>query len=173
MSEKILETLMQLFAIIAKPQSNDSERRGVVEAFLRRLLNQELVQTYLSTYDAAYEEARKKLEKSSAERREGAIAIRIRKLCKEINEQGQLAQDQRIVVVIQVLEFCKSGGGEVSQLELGFISTLAEGLNITSEEYEHIEKFVLNPFTNTPSTSNLLIINGIPDYNPGEAKHVF
>ena len=34
---------MQLFAIIAKPQSNDSERRGVVEAFLKRLLNQELV----------------------------------------------------------------------------------------------------------------------------------
>ncbi|MBK9389922.1 MAG: ATP-binding cassette domain-containing protein [Bacteroidetes bacterium] len=173
MSEKILETLMQLFAIIAKPQSNDSERRSVVEAFLRRLLNQELVQTYLSSYDAAYEEARKKLEKSSAERREGAIAIRIRKLCKEINEQGQLAQDQRIVVVIQLLEFCKSGGGEVSQLELGFISTLAEGLNITNEEYEFIEKFVLNHFTSIPSTSNLLIINGTQEYSPGEAKHVF
>jgi len=173
MSEKILETLMQLFAIIAKPHSNDSDRRGVVEAFLKRLLNQELVQKYLSTYDSAYEEARKKLEKSSAERREGAIAIRIRKLCKEINEQGQLAQDQRIVVVIQVLEFCKSGGSEVSQLELGFISTLAEGLNITSEEYEFIEKFVLNQFTNIPSTSNLLIINGIADYSAGETKHVF
>jgi ABC transport system ATP-binding/permease protein len=172
MSEKILETLMQLFAIIAKPQSNDSERRGVVEAFLKRLLNQELVQKYLSTYDKEYDEARKKLEKSSAERREGAIAIRIRKLCKEINEQGQLDQEQRIVVVIQVLEFCKSGGQEVSQLELGFISTLAEGLNITSEEYEFIERFVLNPFTNIPATSDLLIINGIKDFDPKLAKHI-
>ena len=173
MSEKILETLMQLFAIIAKPQSNDSERRGVVEAFLKRMLNQELVKEYLSTYDKEYEEARKKLEKSSAERREGAIAIRIRKLCKEINEQGQLDQEQRIVVVIQVLEFCKSGGQEVSQLELGFISTLAEGLNITTEEYEFIEKFVLNQFTSIPDTSNLLIINGIKDFDPKDAKHVF
>lgn len=172
MSEKILETLMQLFAIIAKPQSDDSERRGVVETFLKRLLNQELVQIYLSIYDNAYEEARKKLEKSSAERREGAIAIRIRKLCKEINEQGQLAQDQRIVVVIQVLEFCKSGGGEVSQLELGFVSTLAEGLNITTEEYEFIEKFTLNSFSNIPATSNLLIINGIAHFESGDAKHV-
>src|SRR5450759_2007268 len=172
MSEKILETLMQLFAIIAKPQTNDSERRGVVEAFLKRLLNQELVQKYLSTYDKEFDEARKKLEKSSAERREGAIAIRIRKLCKEINEQGQLDHEQRIVVVIQVLEFCKSGGQEVSQLELGFISTLAEGLNITSEEYEFIERFVLNPFTNIPATSNLLIINGIKNFDPKEAKHV-
>ncbi|MBK7628177.1 MAG: ATP-binding cassette domain-containing protein [Bacteroidales bacterium] len=173
MSEKILETLMQLFAIIAKPQSNDSERRGVVEAFLKRMLNQELVKEYLSTYDKEFEEARKKLEKSSAERREGAIAIRIRKLCKEINEQGQLDQEQRIVVVIQVLEFCKSGGQEVSQLELGFISTLAEGLNITNEEYEYIEKFVLNQFTSIPDTSNLLIINGIKDFDPKGAKHVF
>ncbi|MCX6325287.1 MAG: ATP-binding cassette domain-containing protein [Bacteroidia bacterium] len=172
MSEKILETLMQLFAIIAKPQSNDDIRRGVVEAFLKRLLNQELVKEYLATYDKEFDEARKKLEKSSAERREGAIAIRIRKLCRDINEQGQLDQEQRIVVVIQVLEFCKSGGQEVSPLELGFISTLAEGLNITTEEYEFIEKFVLNPFTNIPGTSNLLIINGIKDFDPKEAKHV-
>ena len=172
MSEKILETLMQLFAIIAKPQSNDSERRSVVEVFLRRLLNQELVNKYLSIYDKEFDEARKKLEKSSAERREGAIAIRIRKLCKEINEEGQLDLEQRIVVVIQVLEFCKSGGQEVSRLELGFISTLAEGLNITPEEYEYIERFVLNPFTNIPATPNLLIINGIKDFDAKEVKHV-
>ncbi len=173
MSEKILETLMQLFAIIARPQSNDSERRGVVEAFLKRLLNLELVKEYLATYDKEYDEARKKLEKSSAERREGAIAIRIRKLCNEINEQGQLDQEQRIVVVIQVLEFCKSGGQEVSQLELGFISTLAEGLNITEDEYEHIERFVLNPFTNIPDTANLLVINGFEDFETTEAKYVY
>jgi ABC-type multidrug transport system ATPase subunit len=172
MSEKILETLMQLFAIIARPQSNDAERRGVVEAFLRRLLNQELVKKYLAIYDKEYDEARKKLEKSSAERREGAIAIRIRKLCKEINEQGMLDQEQRIVVVIQVLEFCKSGG-EVSPLELGFISTLAEGLNITSEEYEEIERFVLNPFENIPSTPNMLVINGQKEFERGSAKHLF
>jgi ABC transport system ATP-binding/permease protein len=172
MSEKILETLMQLFAIIAKPQSNDTDRRGVVEAFLKRMLNQELANEYLAKYDKEFEEARKKLEKSSTERREGAIAIRITKLCKEINEQGQLDKAQRIVVVIQLLEFCKSGGQEVSQLELGFINTLAEGLNIPSEEYEFIEKFVLNTFNNIPATSNLLVINGIKKFNHKEAKHI-
>jgi ABC-type multidrug transport system ATPase subunit len=173
MSEKILETLMQLFAIIARPQSNAKERRGVVEVFLRRLINQELVNKYLSTYDEQYEEARKKLEKSGTERREGAIAIRIRKLCKEINEQGQLDQEQRIVVVIQVLEFCKSGGQEVSPLELGFISTLAEGLNITIHEYEVIEKYVLNTFANIPASHDLLVINGIKDFDHKKAKHAY
>jgi ABC-type multidrug transport system ATPase subunit len=173
MSEKILETLMQLFAIIAKPQANDLERRGVVEAFLKRLLNQELVKIYLTKYDEAFEEARKKLEKSSAERREGAIAIRIRKLCKEINEQGQLDQEQRIFVVIQALEFCKSGGQQVSQLELGFISTLAEGLNITEEEYGNIEGFVLNPFTSIPDNQNILIVDGNEKTDLKEAKHIY
>jgi ABC-type multidrug transport system ATPase subunit len=173
MSEKILETLMQLFAIIAKPQSNAKERRIVVELFLKRLINQELAKKYLSTYDEKFEEARKKLEKGGADKREGAIAIRIQKLCKEINGQGQLDQEQRIVVVMQVLEFCKSGGQEVSQLELGFISTLADGLNITSEEYEYIERFVLNSFSNIPQTSNLLVIDGIKDFENNEAKHAY
>jgi ABC-type multidrug transport system ATPase subunit len=173
MSEKILETLMQLFALIAKPQAEDTERRGVVEAFLKRLLNQELVKEYLAKYDEAYEEAKKKLEKSSAERREGAIAIRIRKLCKDINEQGQLAQEQRIVVVIQALEFCKSGSNQVSQLERGFISTLAEGLNITEEEYAFIESFVLNSFDNIPDNQNILLIDGNESCNLKEAKHVY
>ena len=175
MSEKILETLMQLFAIIANPHValKDIDKKGVVEAFLKRLLNKELVQKYLSTYEKEFDEARKRLDRSSPEKREGAIAIRIRKLCKEINEQGQLDQEQRIVVVIQVLEFCKSGGQKISSLELDFISTLAEGLNITLEEYKYIERFVLNSFTDIPATSNLLIINGIKNFETKFAKHVF
>ena len=173
MSEKILETLMQLFAIIAKPQINDNIRKGFVEVFLRRMLNQEVAQKYLNTYDEKFAEAKKKLEKSGDEKREGAIAIRIRKLCKEINEQGQLDQEQRIVVVIQVLEFCKSGGQEVSKLELGFINTLSEGLNISAKEYELIERFVLNSFVDIPVTSDLLIINGIKNFDHREGKHTF
>lgn len=171
MSEKILETLMQLFAIIARPQTNDAERRGVVEAFLRRILNQELVKKYIAIYDSAYEGARKKLEKSTADKREGAIAIRIQKLCVEINEQGQLGQEQRIVVVLKVLEFCKSGSRKVSSLEQGFIRTLAEGLNISPEEYVSIEEFVLNSFEDTPSTPNLLVMNGRKDHAVTGAKH--
>jgi len=161
---------MQLFAIIGKPQKDAGERRSIVEAFLKRLLNQEMVIRYLSTYDSAYENARMKLEKSSEERREGAIAIRIRKLCNEINEQGQLDQQQRIVVVINALEFCKSGGTSVSSLELGFINTLAEGLNISQEEYDLIEKFALNPFSDVPVSPNILVITGNKEFRTKGAK---
>ncbi|MGB8491068.1 MAG: ATP-binding cassette domain-containing protein, partial [Bacteroidales bacterium] len=160
MSEKILETLMQLFALIAKPQKDDAERRAVVEDYLSHLLNHELVKKYLLLYGEAYDEAQLKLERSTPERREGAIAIRITKLCKDINEQGQLDQEQRIVVVIQALEFCRSGGELVSAMELGFIATLAEGLNIPKAEYDILEKFVLNPFKEIPSSQNILVITG-------------
>jgi ABC-type multidrug transport system ATPase subunit len=172
MSEKILETLMQLFAIIANPLVNDAERRGVVEAFLKRQLDKEQVKKYLTTYDEAFEEAKQKLEKRGLERREGAIAVRIRKLCKDINEQGMLDQEQRIVVVIQALEFCKSGDHGVSQIELGFISALADGLNITEEEYNIIEKFVLNNIENSPDFQNILIISGEKDPGLREAKQI-
>lgn len=173
MSEKILEILMQLFALIAKPHSNDSERRGVVEAFLKRMLNQELADKYLNIYDREYKEALIKLERRGSERREGAIAIRIRKLCNEINEQGMLDKTQRVVAVIQALEFCKSGDQKVSDLELGFIDTLSEGLNISVDEYSTIDKFVLNSFSDIPPTANLLVINGNRNSDEAEAKHLF
>ena len=56
MSEKILKALMQLFAIIARPQGNDSDRREIVELFLRRQLNEELVKEYLEIFDEFYNE---------------------------------------------------------------------------------------------------------------------
>jgi hypothetical protein len=51
MSEQILKALMQLFAIIARPASNEADRRTVVEAFLRNQLNQELVKEYIEVFD--------------------------------------------------------------------------------------------------------------------------
>ncbi len=64
MSEKIIETLMQLFALIAKPQQNDAERRGVVESFLSHHLNQDLVNKYLSAYSRPTPKHRRGLKKA-------------------------------------------------------------------------------------------------------------
>ena len=64
MSEKILKALMQLFAIIARPQSSDSDRRTVVEVFLRRQLNEELVKEYLGIFDDFFHEAQEKQKKT-------------------------------------------------------------------------------------------------------------
>ena len=62
---------------------------------------------------------------------------------------------------------------EVSKLERGFIFTLAEGLNISKEEYDILEKFVLNPFTDIPSSQNLLIISGNKTVENNGSKYAF
>ena len=56
----------------------------------------------------------------------------------------------------RILQVRRTG---VSPIEFGFISTLADGLNIADEEYTIIETFVLNYIENTPHYHNLLIIN--------------
>jgi len=171
MSEKILKALMQLFAIIARPQSNDSDRRGVVEAFLKRQLNQELVKTYLGFFDEYYQEAQEKQKKSTQNRRTSAIAVRVLRICNDINDQ--LTQDQKIIVLVQLLEFCKSEGTEVSQLELEFIQAVSESFNVDPDEHELIRSFVLNSFSQVPDSPGLLIIDGREHDSRKEYKHLF
>ena len=56
MSDRILRALMQLFAIIARPDSDAGDRRPVVEDFLKQQLNKELVEKYLKIFDEYYEQ---------------------------------------------------------------------------------------------------------------------
>ncbi|HRR93291.1 MAG TPA: hypothetical protein P5348_04840, partial [Bacteroidales bacterium] len=171
MSEKILKALMQLFAIIARPQSNDSDRRGVVEAFLRRQLNQELVKTYLGFFDEYYQEAQEKQKKSTQNRRTSAIAVRVLKICNDINDQ--LTQDQKIIVLVQLLEFCKTEGAEVSQLELEFIQAVSESFNVEPDEYELIRSFILNPFSDVPDKPGILLIDNREQETETGYKHLY
>ncbi len=171
MSEKILKALMQLFAIIARPQSNDSDRRSVVEAFLKRMLNQELVKIYLGFFDQYYQEAQEKQKKSALTKLTAAISVRVLKICYDINDQ--LTQDQKIIVLVQLLEFCKSEGTEVSQLELEFIQAVSESFYVEREEYENIRNFVLNPFSNIPNNPGILVIDSREHISPREYKHLF
>ncbi|MDZ7634435.1 MAG: hypothetical protein U5L72_08375 [Bacteroidales bacterium] len=62
--QKILNTLMHLFAIIAPAQGRWWDSEGLFEAFLRPQLNQEGVGAYLRIFDCL-------LCRSSAETEEG------------------------------------------------------------------------------------------------------
>ncbi len=170
MSEKILKALMQLFAIIARPQSNDRDRRGVVEAFLKRQLNQELVKQYMGFFDEFYQEAQEKQKKSSQDRRTAAISVRVLRICNDINDQ--LTQDQKIIVLVQLLEFCKSEGSEVSQLELEFIQSVSESFNVDQAEHNLIKNFILDPFTSVPKSPGVLIIDNKESHEDSEVKHL-
>ncbi|MDX2414749.1 MAG: ATP-binding cassette domain-containing protein [Bacteroidales bacterium] len=170
MSEKILKALMQLFAIIARPQSNDSDRRVVVEAFLRRQLNEELVKEYLNIFDGFYNEAQERQKKSKQKKRHSAVSVRVLRITTQINDQ--LTQNQKIIVLVQLLEFCKSDNQEVSEDELEFIGAVADTFNVETAEYNLISKFVLNNFNEIPQSSNILLIDNKKSKKPPQVHHL-
>ncbi|MCU0378243.1 MAG: ATP-binding cassette domain-containing protein [Bacteroidales bacterium] len=171
MNEKILNTLMHLFAIIAPAQGSETDRRRVVESFLRPQLNQEGVDAYLKIFDNYYSEAQQRLKKGNEARRNAAISVRIIKICFDIG--AQLTLNQKIIVLVQLLEYCRSEGSEVSTTELEFIVTAAEGFNVNREDYELIQTFVLSKRSEVPESSQILVIDNNRGHDFTKTRHIF
>jgi len=170
MSEKILNALMQLFAIISRPESKLSDRRTVVESFLIRQLNRELAPKYLKVFDDYYSEHQEKQkEKDKITRRISSISVRVLKICTDVNEE--LTQQQKVIVLFQLLEFVKSDGNEVSHQEMEFINTVASIFNFPADEYEDIRQFVLTNFEHFPESEHVLLIDNRKDFQHPAVKH--
>ncbi len=170
MSEKILKALMELFAIIASPESNGMDRRSVVLSFLSRQLNQDLVKDYLRIFDAYYEK-HQALHSERGEKRIGADSVKVLRICNDINKE--LAQKQKIIVLVQLFEFVKSNGGEISDQEFAFITAVSESFYIPNDEYLLIRDFTLHGFDDIPNDRHLLVVNNQKLPSAGQNKHVF
>lgn len=170
MSEQILKALMQLFAIIAHPTSDAKDRRSIVESFLKRQLNQETVKTYLKVFNDYYAIHQEKLsEKSMRKKRFSSSSVRVLKICTQINEE--LTQRQKNVVLVQLLEFVKSGG-EITEQEMAFITTVADSFFIQQEEYQEIENFVFFGEEKLPDTKKLLVIDNDENFKHENVYHM-
>ena len=171
MSEKILKALMQLFAIIANPGSNYEDKVKVVESFLRRQINEDLVLEYLKTFETYYNKYQKK-QKDKGNRVIPLSSVRVLKICTEINEE--LTQQQKVIVLVQLLEFVKTDSTrkEITEQEMEFIETVAETFFIPKKNYVQIKDFVLNSFEVIPNTDNLLCIDNNEPEIRGKAKFI-
>jgi len=170
MSEKILKALMQLFAIIARPESNRQDRRTVVESFLKRQLNNELVKEYLNFFDNYYKIHQEKQKvKEKRVHRISSSSVRVLKICTEINEE--LTQQQKVIVLFQLLEFARSDEDSVSEQEMEFIKTVADTFNFPENEFLELSDFVL--FTDKPLDSvNVLVVSDDITNPFTKAKHI-
>lgn len=158
MSREILEALMQLFAIISRPESNASERRSVVQSFLSRQLNRELIETYLEIFNAHFNKVM--AEDAKVAKKERVLAkrsVKVLKICTEINRE--LAQAQKVIVLFQMLEFIKSEQQAATDQEMEFIAAVADTFHISDEDYSLIRDFVLSDKKLEDKTSFLLIDN--------------
>lgn len=146
MSERILKALMQLFAIIARvddEESGETDHQGggrkIVELFLKQQLSLELVDEYLKLFDEFLEAHQGNSAKKDGKRKRTSVnSVKVLKICTQINEE--LAQKQKIIVLIRIIEFINENQ-TVTEQELEFAETVAETFNITKEEYKRIKSF--------------------------------
>jgi ABC transport system ATP-binding/permease protein len=175
MSEQILKALMQLFAIIARPQSNRHDRRTVVEIFLKRQLNSDIVQQYLKAFDEFYAiQQKKQAETGRTKKRTSSNSVRVLLICTEINEE--LTQKQKIFVLVQLLEFVKSDIPVVEAItdqEIEFISTVSDLFKISREEFNLIRDFVLNSLDLKPNSAKIVVINNKKTVDFGATRHIY
>ncbi|TVR74802.1 MAG: ATP-binding cassette domain-containing protein [Marinilabiliales bacterium] len=172
MSQQILRALMQLFAIIARPESNKKERISVVESFLKRQLSKELVDEYLTVFENYYEIHQEKAGgEIKKKKRTSSSSVRVLVICTKINEE--LNQRQKIIVFVNLLEFVKSDSEVISDQEFEFLDTVALSFNISGDEYENIKNFVLKPFEDIPRSGSILVVDGNRDFSCGETRHIY
>jgi ABC-type multidrug transport system ATPase subunit/uncharacterized tellurite resistance protein B-like protein len=170
MSERILKALMQLFAIIAKPLADGSDRRLVVGSFLSQMLNQELADEYLQVYDYYYSIYQKKLsDKHKRKKSISLSSVKVLKICTEIN--NELTHQQKRVVLFRLLEFIKTEN-EISDQELEFVETVSSTFYIPEREFVKIKAFVLYEFDRLPNSSQLLVIDNKAKDEETLVKHI-
>lgn len=175
MSERILKALMQLFAIIAKVDDLDDDQAGggrrIVELFLKKQLNQELVEEYLKLFGeflAAHHKTSKR--KDGSKKRTSLNSVKVLRICTQINEE--LTQRQKIIVLVRLLEFI-SANSDVTEQENEFVTTVAETFNIPDDEFQRCKQFILAKADVIHDSEYLLYIDTDKEPSYEQSMHIY
>lgn len=173
MSEPLLLSLIQLFAIASKFHQDREKVREIVRLFLENQLSIDQPNHYLSLFEQF-------LDKHSlsgtarANPEEGVFSVRDSSkmivLCTALNEE--LAQTQKLNVVIVLISLIDSDGF-IHPQEMEFLHTVAEVFNITHDEFHQILKFCSKNHGLEPDFQNVLIISSSPAQKFRHSKHVY
>jgi ABC transport system ATP-binding/permease protein len=161
MSENILKALMQLFAIIAREDGVTSSGRKVVELFLRQQISQDQVDKYLLLFDQFLEDQNNSARKKNKDSAKASVkdSVRVLRICTQIN--SELAQKQKFIVLVRLLEFINADK-QISEQEMEFVITVASTFNIPDSDFSDIKAFILN---DRPEPANVLLIARSPREN--------
>ena len=165
---------MQLFAIIATANKEgvNEKSRSIVESYLRLMLSSEQVIEYLQLFDKYVEERGGGVKKDGTQERKRTSlnSVKVLRICEQIN--GELKQDQKLLVLLQLLEFI-SFGEEITEQEIDFVKTVSDIFNIPEDEYFNCYAFTLNPkLDEIPHKENILILDKNNESPNAEVKHL-
>ena len=171
MREKVLKALMQLFAIIIGPRTNNKNGRQIIETFLHQQLRESSVEEYLELFDGFYAHyQRKQSEEDKKEKKLALNSVKVLKICTQINEDLDIRQ--KMVVMIRLLEFIKSGT-EVSEQELEFVQTVSESFFFSADNFNLLKDFVLSDADNIPVSPRILLIDGQKASSIPDIRHFY
>lgn len=162
MNESILKALMKLFAIIANVNKDgvSTKSRSIVESYLKMQLSKDQVDNYLGLFDgfiATYHRNITKKDGTQVRKRTSSNSVKVLGICEQINME--LHQDQKILVLLQLLEFI-SYGEEITEKDLDFVKTVSDIFNIPEEEYFNCHSFTLEAsLEKIPYKENVLILD--------------
>lgn len=170
MSERILEALVQLFAVVASVRGAQdmSERRMIVYNFLAGQLNNELANRYISKFDDHYRNSIELGRRSDNQYKViSRVSSKVMRITYEMNRE--LSQYQKYIVLVQLYEYLNTG--QISFVERGLVhDVVADKFNIRKEEFELIRNFILT----TDQVTDRVIFSGDENCeNIIEPKHVF
>ncbi len=158
MNDSLLQSLMQLFGIIARIDGISSTERDIVVLFLKQDLHLAEVDKHIAIFDQYVEHQHHALEKKDGEAKRTSLnSVKIFKICIDINKE--LDQHQKVLVLIRLLEFAYSSSNNISEQESEFIAIVVEAFAIPAEEYKLLQSFVENEIEKVRNIENLLIIS--------------
>jgi ABC-type multidrug transport system ATPase subunit len=159
MSDKILNALMQLFAIIANSDRLTAQGRSIVELFLQQQLSHSTAAEYLLIYDKYLDFLRGKDKAGQKKKRVSVNSVKILRICTDINTELDLRQ--KYIVIIRLLEFVFSSEGEVTEQEVDFLNTVADVFNINKAEYDACYALIASKVTpNNLDSPYLTLLTG-------------
>ncbi len=167
MKESLLNALVQLFALIAHSENSESntEAVNVVESFLIKLLGKKLSRTYLDSFNEYYN----KYQSKKSKKRISSNSVKVLAICSKINEE--LQQDEKLLVLIKLLEFIHYDG--INDTKLEFVDTVAESFNIEHSEYKDCKDLVLSDSVESiKQKNNTLVISSVEE-DDGVSNHLY
>ena len=132
MSERILQALMQLFAIGATLERLTLQSRSAVEEFLHQQISLQRVQEYLQLYDSFVIRFEGGDDSMRAKKKISGGSVKMLRICTEINKE--LNTRQKFIVFIRLAEFMSSAQAAITDEEKEFLETVATVFTIEPEE---------------------------------------
>lgn len=144
MSERILDALVHLFAVIASVRSTESmkEKREVVYNFLLVQLNKELANKYIRIYDDYYRQSVEQGRRSTNQYKViSRITSKVTRIAIELNRE--LTSYQKYIILVELYEYLNKG--ELSYIEQGLVNdAVADKFNINHDEISLIQNFIFD-----------------------------